>query len=407
LSRRVWIIIAAAIVLVATLAAFITTSESGVPVRAEKAIRETIINTIQTNGKIEPVQNFEAHAPGPTTVKKVWVREGDLVKQGTLLLQLDDVYARAQAAKALAQLRSADADLSAVKSGGTHEEVLSTESGLVKARTERDAAQRNLEAMRRLEQTGAASPAEVTDAENRVKRAQAEFTLLNQKLHGRYSHPEVERVKAQRSEAQAAYAAAQDVLRSSNVIAPRSGTVYSLPVREGQYVNSGDLLVQVADLSTVQVRAFVDEPDIGRLEKGQTVTISWDALPGRSWGGSLTRVPTTVIVRGTRTVGEITCQVDNRDVKLLPNVNVNVTVMTAQHDNALTVSREAVHQEDSKHFVYQIVKGTLKRKDVQTSVSNLTRIEIVSGLDPDAEVALGSTNGVPLKSNESMHVVQR
>ena len=406
MSKRIWTIIAAVVLGVIVLAAFMTTSHGEIPVRSERARRETIINTIQTNGKIEPIQNFEAHAPGATTVKRLLVNEGDTVKKGQLLLQLDDAEARATAARALAQMRSADADIAAVRGGGTHEEVLGTQADLVKAKGELDAAQRNLDATKRLEQSGSASPAEVSAAETRLQTAQAQVNLLQQKLKGRYSPPEVQRVFAQKTETQAAYAAAQDVLQNSNVRAPQDGIVYSLPVRQGQYVNAGDLLVQVANLSKVQVRGFVDEPDIGRLQKGQKVSINWDAIPGRTWEGTLTRIPTTVIVRGTRTVGEITCEVDNRDGKLLPNINVNVSILTAHEDNALTVSREAMHQEDHVHFVYQIVEGKLKRVNVETSVFNLTRIQVAKGLNDGAEVALGSTNGAPLQPGAAVRVAE-
>ena len=119
-------------------------------------------------------------------------------------------------------------------------------------------------------------------------------------------------------------------------------------------MNGGDLLVQVANLEKVRVRAFVDEPEIGRLAKGQKVEIKWDAIPGRTWDGTLTRVPTSVTMVGTRTVGEITSEIDNSDRKLLPNVNVNVSIISARHDNALTVSREAVHDVDGKRYVYKI-----------------------------------------------------
>ena len=375
--------------------------------RAEKAVRETISNSISTNGKIEPLQNFEAHAPVATTVRKLYIHEGDWVKKGQLLLQLEDADIRAQAARAVTQLRSAQADLTAVRAGGTHEEVLTNQTELIKARTERDAADRNLTAMRNLQQRGAASPAEVQEAENRMKRAQAEVNLLEQKQKGRYSRPEVSKAQAQAAEGSATYTAAQALLRDANVRAERDGMVYSLPVRQGQYVNPGDLLVQVADLSTVQLRAFVDEPEIGRLAKGQKVSVTWDALPGRSWEGTLTRVPTTVTVRGTRTVGELTCEVANPDLKLLPNVNVSVLVITARHQNALTIPREAVRDEAGKRYVFQIVDGELKRREVETSVSNLTRIEITRGLKEEALVALGSESVETLREGMPVRVVRR
>jgi HlyD family secretion protein len=409
MNRRLWLIIGGVLLAVVLLAAFASFSGEAIPVRAEKAHRESIVNTISTNGKIEPVENFEAHAPLATTVRQVLVREGDTVSKGQLLLRLDDADARAQAARALAQLRAAEANLHAVEVGGTQEEVLNTEAELVKARGELDAARRNLEAMRRLQQRGAASPAEVQGAEERLKTAQAEANVLEQKVKGgRYSRPEVVRAQAQVAEARAAYAAARDLVESSNILSPRAGLVYSLPVRQGAYVNPGDLLVQVADLRRIQVRAFVDEPDIGRLGVEQKVTVTWDALAGRVWEGQVTRVPTTVTLRGTRTVGEVIVEVANPDLKLLPNTNVSVNVMTAMQENALTVSREAVRQDGGHHFVYQIVDGKLKSKPVETGISNLTRVEIKNGISEGDLVALGSTNPMlPLKSGETVRVVAR
>lgn len=403
--NRLWVVLAAIVVGVIILAAFMSRRRE-LPVRAAKADRETITATIQTNGKIEPLNSFEAHAPTATAVKRVLVYEGEHVKAGQLLVELDDAGIRSQAARAQTQIRAAEADLNAVRSGGTREEVLTNQSQLATARTERDVAQRNLQALQELQKRGAASAGEVKDAENRLKSAQAQVSLLEQKLKSRYSGPEVAKVQAQQDEAKAAYAAAQELLQQSNVRAPHDGTVYYLPVHPGQFVGAGELLVQVADLSKVQLRAFVDEPDIGRLQPGQTVAVTWDALPGQRWDGKVTRVPTTVVTLGTRNVGQFTCTVDNRAEKLLPNVNVNITIVTARHDNALTVPREAIHQDDGKRFVYQIVDGEVKRRDVQTSLSNLTRMEITQGLPDGAVVALNADNQQALRPGMSVRVVE-
>jgi HlyD family secretion protein len=340
-------------------------------------------------------------------VKNVLVAEGDHVKAGQLLVQLDDADGRAQAARALAQLRSAEASLHAIKAGGTQEEVLTTRSDLIKAQAERDDAQRNLQAVQRLRQNGAASPAEVEAAENRVKKAEADTQLLQAKLNGRFSSPEVAKVEASAAEARAAYAAAEELLRHSNVTAPFAGTVYQVPVKRGSYVNGGELLVQVANLEKVRVRAFVDEPEIGRLAKGQTVEVKWDATPGRTWEGTLTRVPTSVTMVGTRTVGEIISEIDNADRKLLPNVNVNVSIVASRHDGALTVSREAVHDFDGKRYLYKIVDDKIQAQEVQTGLSSLTRVEVVKGIPEGAVIALGAINAQPLRNGMEVKVVER
>jgi HlyD family secretion protein len=388
--------VAAVLAVVAVIGAISSMRRGPMPITWTKVQRQALSSNISTNGKIEPVTGFEAHAPAPASVRKVFVKEGETVKAGQLLLQLDDADARAQAARALAQLRAAQAQLNAIRNGGTHEEVITNQSELTRARAELQAAQRNLDALRKLQQTGAASQAEVHDAEARVNAAQNSVNLLQQKTTSRFGTPDQERVQAQVNEAQAAYSAAQDLLGKTNIRSTVSGKVYSLPAKAGSYVNGGDLLVQVADLSRVIVRAYVDEPDIGRLAKSQPVVVTWDALPGRNWKGSVTQVPSSVTVHGARTVGEVTSLVDNEDGKLLPNVNVSVIITTARHENALAVPREAVHQEDGKRYVFQVVGNKLRKKDIETSISNLTSIEVTGGIPEGAIVALGSLNGQPL-----------
>jgi HlyD family secretion protein len=395
-GKRTGIILIGLVLAVLVLAAFVSFRRSQVPIRTGRAERETINASIATNGKIEALNNFEAHAPMATTIKKVYVQQGQWVKPGQLLLQLEDASARLQAARAEAQLKGAQADISAVESGGTKEEVLATRNALVKAQADRDDAQRNLAAMQRLLQAGAASQAEVDVAQNQLRVTDANVQFLQQKLSGRYSQQEVGHVEAQQTEARASLAAAQELLRNSNVSAPRKGMVYSMPVQQGAFVSTGDLLLQVADLHKVRVRTFVDEPEIGKLRTGQEVEVTWDALPGRVWKGALETLPTTVVQRGTRMVGEVTCVLDNADLKLLPNTNVNVGVITSRLENALTVPRESVHQDSKGEYVYQVVNGELKRRDVQTSVSDLTRVAVTSGLPDDAVLALGATNMHPL-----------
>ncbi len=400
----VWTIgIAIAVVL---LGAFASMRKDAVAVRVARVERGNIRSVISTNGKVEPLQSFEAHAPAGTTVRRLLVKEGDRVKKGQLLMQLDDADARAQAARALAQLRAAQSDVSAIERGGSQEEVLTRESQLVKARTERDTAQRNLDALRRLQEKGAASAGEVRDAENALQRADAEMKLIDQKEKGRFSKPEIDKVNAQRSEAQAAYDAAEDTLTKSNIRAPFDGVVYSIPVRQGAYVQPGELLLQEADLSKALIRAFVDEPDVGRLVPGQPIELTWDAVPGRVWLGTVTTIPAAVKLRGTRNVGETTIVVDNKDGRLLPNVNVGVTIIATQHDHVLVIPREALHVDEVKPYVYQIVDDELKRRPVETGVSNLTNVEVAGGLPEGATVALSAVNGWPLRDGLKTKAVQ-
>lgn len=400
-KKRIWIPISIVLLLVALIGYFSLRTRA-VGIRYATVTLGTITSTISTNGKIEPIQNFEAHAPGPTTVRKLYVAQGDHVRVGQLLLELDDSGALSDAAKAKAQVAAAEVDLNAIRNGGTQEEVITTKADLARAKAELTAAQNNLQTMQYLAQSGAASPAEVQNAEMRLKTAQAQVNLLQQRTGNRFSPLELERAEANLAQAKAAYSATQDLLAKTVVRASIAGEVYSLPVKQGAFVNTGDLLVQVADLSHVMLHAYVDQPDIGRLAQGQTVLVTWDALPGRTWQGVVTQIPTTIVMHGSRSVGEVSCEIDNSDHKLLPNVDVSVTIVTAKHEDVVMAPREAIHQSDGHRYVLEVQGDHLVRRDVETSISNLTDVEITKGVSPGAKLALGTYNNLPL--HEGMRV---
>jgi HlyD family secretion protein len=404
-SRRRWIVWSIGLVVAVVLLASFMSRDDSIPVMAARVSRNTIRSVISTNGKVEPVQNFEAHAPVGTTVKKVFVKEGDHVKQGELLVELDAAGAQSQAAQALAQVRTSEADINSVEHGGNQEEVLTLQAELVKARGSYESAQRNLDALKRLQQSGAASPGEVRTAQNQLDAAAAELKLLESKQKDRYSQPEVVRVEAEHSQAQSAYSAAQDVLNQLLIRAPFDGVVYSLPVKQHAWVNPGDLVLQEADLLKVQIRAYVDEPDVARLAPGERIEVTWDAMPGRIWTGTVTAIPASVKLHGTRNVGETTCIVPNQDFKLLPNINVGVTIVATEHLNALTIPREALREDDSVPYVFQVVNNEIRRQNVQTSISNLTQVEVTSGIPEGALVAIGSTNNKPMRDRLPVRVV--
>jgi HlyD family secretion protein len=393
--NRILIWTAGIVIAVVFLASFMSRGDV-VPVRTVNVQRATIRSVISTNGKVEPLHNFAAYAPAGTTVEQVLVKEGDRVKRGQLLVKLNDAEARSDAARALAQVRAAEAANSAIQHGGNQEEVLTLSAESTKAQTERDAAQRRLDALRKLQQQGSASPGEVKEAENQLARSDADLKLLQQKQNGRYSRPEIAQVEGRQQEANAAYLATQDVLRQLNVRAPFDCIVYSIPVRQGDYVHPGDPVLQAADLSKVLVRAFVDEPDVGRLQTGQNIELTWDAMPGKIWPGKVNTIPASLKLRGTRNVGEVTFTVDNEGLHLLPNVNVGVTIVAAEHPNVLTLPREAVRQDEKGSFVFAVVNMELQRRDVKTGISDLTRVEMTGGVSDNTQVALGATNSKTL-----------
>jgi HlyD family secretion protein len=145
-------------------------------------------------------------------------------------------------------------------------------------------------------------------------------------------------------------------------------------------VKVGDILAEMADLRQVRVRAFVDEPDLGWLAADEDVQVSWDAMPNRTWTGKVEQVPKQVVARGTRSVGEVLCSVQNDKVELLPNVNVEVHILVRERPGVLVVPRVAVGYDNGKHYVFVFDGEKVHRHEIQVGVASDKKYEVVSGL---------------------------
>ncbi|HTV05893.1 MAG TPA: efflux RND transporter periplasmic adaptor subunit [Acidobacteriaceae bacterium] len=397
-TRARWIWLSAGVSIIIIFYFVRLATRTRIPVRVGTVVRSALTSTVPTNGKVEPQPrfNYEAHAPFPGIVKNIYVHEGQKVTKGRLLLTMDDTDARARLASALAALRNAQDNYTTLLQGGTQQQRISLQGELTKARLDRAQAQQNLAALQKLELSGAASASEVAAAKQRLEMDDASLSVLEQRLSQPYDTADLSRAKAAVAEAQAGYNAALQVLNQANVRAPFDGTVYLVPVSLTEYVQQGDLLLEMADLNKMQVRAYFDEPEIGKLRAGQPVTIQWDAEPTKVWHGQIVRVPSTIITYTTRNVGEVLVKIDDAHNDLLPNTNVRVTALVANISDALNIPREALHSEGGQPYVYVVSNGFLHRKPVVVGAINLTQVQILSGLKQGQIVALGSTNGEPV-----------
>jgi len=367
------------------------------PVRLAHVAHATIQNTVSTNGRVEPIANYQFYSPLATTVKAVYAHEGDLVPAGKLLIALDDVQARAQVAGAESAVKAAQAALEAAQHNGTQAERQASAAEVEQDRLAFNQAQHDLDALTSLVAAGAAAPGEVAAARQRLETAQAELAAARQNADHRYSTLEVSRAQAALSDAQAALAAAQHIESQTSIYAPIAGTIYTFDAAPSEYTEPGKLLLEMADLNHVRVRAYFDEPDLGRLALGQNAVIRWDAKPGAEWHGHIDRLPVTVVTYTTRNVGEVLVAIDGPDHGLLPNTNVTVTITISSEADALSMPRDALHEQNGKYFVYRVHSSQLQRVPVTIGLPNLTQVPILSGLQDGDVVATGTTNGQPLQ----------
>jgi HlyD family secretion protein len=351
--------------------------------------RDNIVAMLSSNGKVEPISPDTARAQFPTFVSDVNATEGQAVKKGQVILKLDSADIRAQLSQARADLLTARSDLKNSHSGGPPDEVAQLQGDLAKAQTLVASLEKKQQDLAALLAKKAATEQEVADNAASLANARASLQTIQQKqaaLAGR-STLGTESAALRVTQSEDSIAALEDKVKSATVIAPANGTLYSLPVRKGDFVKLGDVLAEMADLSHVRVRAFVDEPDIGALAADQQVQVTWDAMPDKSWMGKVEQVPRQVVARGSRSVGEVLCSVDNSKIELLPNVNVEVRIIIHELHDVLVVPRAAVRTQKGQRFVFLFSGDSVHRRDIQVGVASSANYQVLSGLQQGDKVA--------------------
>jgi HlyD family secretion protein len=236
-------------------------------ISATQPVRENLVSSITSNGKVETIDPHVMRAQLDTFVTGVRVTEGQQVKRGQLLLVLDVKDASSKLAEARSKLLKAQDDLRAARDGGRSDEAARAAGDLAKAIADRDRLQKNQEALKRLIAQQAATQDELAVNELALTKAQAEVTRLTAvkaefdrgvKLDASSAELQVEQLQSE-------VASLTAKVENGRILAPTDGTLYSLgrnansqPLQAGDFVKLGDLLAEMADLHKVRVRAFID-----------------------------------------------------------------------------------------------------------------------------------------------------
>jgi len=375
--------------------------------------RANLSASISSNGKVEPITPYAIRARLQTFVEKVYATEGQQVKKGQLLLTMNVTDARAQLASARGQLLNAQDAVRAASTGGRPDDAARVASDLAKAKAERDRLKTDHDTLARLLADQAATKEELAANELALEKSEAELSRARaaKEEFDRRVKLNVQEAALKADQAQHEVASLEEKVASAEGRAPVNGTLYSLPAKAGAFVSVGQLLAEMADLHKVRVRAFIDEPELGALEPNQSVLISWDALPNRTWQGKTEVIPKQVVARNTRSVGELLCSVPNDKLELLPNINVNVRINSRERIGVLSIPRGAVQIDGTHRYVYVITddalgvnRSKLEKREIRVGIASATDYEILSGLIEGDKVAL--PGDVELKDGMAVRVVQ-
>jgi HlyD family secretion protein len=369
-------------------------------VTTAKVETANLVSKVSANGKIEAKRKVDISANVMGQIVNLAVREGDKVKKGDFLLQIDKAQLAASAAGAAASLEALFADRES-------------------ARASLDNAKRNFDRAKANFDQGIAPKADFDVAETSLASAQANLSAAEKRIE----------------QARAGLAGARDSLSKTTIAAPIAGIVTALPVEEGEVAvigtmnNAGTKLMTVSDMSVVEAVMEVDETDVPNVQLGQKATITIDAFPNRTFTGTVTEVGSSPIQTAAGGAGEavnfeVKIQLDDPSEDIRPGFSCSADIVTATRDKVTAVPLAALvmrekpsakpaggakagdakaddakaggpapaasgKNEEEGVYVFDEKTKTVKFTKVETGITGDLSIEIVKGLTPGTTIVSG------------------
>lgn len=294
-------------------------NNSVVDVRMDKVARRDLVAAVTASGHIEAKKSVDVTADITGRIIQIGVHEGDLVKKGQFILQIDPTQYQAAVSQARALLSS-------------------SEASLVQARANRDQAQRSLQRAQELKNSGNA-----LISTEQVEQAQTAYDVSVANYNSAQAQVAQNRANVDRSESD---------LNRSRIFAPMDGRVTRLPVEVGEvavpatFSKDNALLATVADLGTILAKVQVDETDVVRLAIGDSVQVTIDAFPDTSFTGRVTKISNSAVLSsGTITSGstdqavdfQVEVTLDHPPADVRPDLSATARIITDVRKQALSI----------------------------------------------------------------------
>ncbi|MDP9360944.1 MAG: efflux RND transporter periplasmic adaptor subunit [Acidobacteriota bacterium] len=380
MRRRTKIIIGIVVLVIAggLTAGFVSRRGKDVtPVTFGKVQRQDLTSKVSANGRIDAKRKVDLSANVMGQVVNLAVREGDVVKRGDFLLQIDQKQLAASAQSADAALKAVFSDRDAAKAMA------------IAAEQDFDRAQRNYD--QRI-----IPRADLDRAQSGRDSARANVLALEQRI----------------SQARSNLTAARDTLSKTTMRAPMDGIVTALPVEEGEVAvigtmnNAGTVLMTIADMSVVEAVMEVDETDVPSVKAGQRATVTIDAYPNKTFSGLVTEVGSSPIKRNGVSNGtteavnfEVKIQLENPPTGVRPGFSASADIITGTRPKALAIPIQAlvvrekpgstVGKPQDEEGLFVVRNGVVKFEKVTTGLSGDSQIEIVSGAREGEQIVTG------------------
>src|SRR5690349_5833296 len=422
-----------AVVLLVIIVAFTVhqSSKNVVTVQTGKAQRQDLATVVSASGEIKPKNYVNVGANAFGKITHLYVKEGDHVKRGQLVAQLENVQSSADVNANEASLQAAQTDAVAADAG-----LKTAQADLLRAQADYDRNKLDWERAQSLFKDGLISKSDFDSRKNAWATADAGLT----QAQARVAQTRAQKDSADRhiSQAHATLVHYTDLLKKTTYPAPFDGVITNLPVREGETVvigiqnAQGSTLMTIANMSIITAEVKVDETDIVNVKLGQPADVTIDAIPKKVFSGVVSEIGDNAIVRstGVATSQQTSTTEEAKDFKVVvtlqhppenlrPGLSATAKVTTATRTSAVTIPLQALtvrkkselqavnsdknsgvqaaapetekrSKDDEVQGVFVVRAGKAAFVPVDTGIAGTTDIEVLKGLQPGDEIVTGS-----------------
>jgi HlyD family secretion protein len=455
------IIIGIVAILVAVIGVYASTvySKRGVvSVQSGKVARGDLTSQVTASGEIKPKNYINIGANAGGVITSLPVKEGDRVRKCQLLAKLEDVQPSANVKSSEANVASAEADSSASEAGlkAADENLKTMQAAIDKDKADLARMKADLDRAESLykEQLMAKQDFELKQATYQAQQAtvrESEARLTQARAQREQQAANLTSMQRHIAQARAGLTMVADVLQKHSSFAPLDGVVTNLPVRVGESVvpglqnQAGTLIMTIADMSLITAEVKVDETDIVNIKLGQSVDVTIDAIPNKTFKGHVTEIGNTAILRSTGVAAnqsaissqeakdfKVVVAMDNPPDEVRPGLSCTAKITTATRQNVLTIpiqaltvrqkgdlepkpagasgtaapatksdpaAEKAKKEEITGVFVIRAEKAVFQK--VETGITGATDIEVVSGLKDGDQIITGTYQVIRTIKNET------
>ena len=390
--------------------------------KTSEILRGDLSIKISATGIVEPNFKVEVKSKASGEVLSFPFEEGDHVKKGALLLQLDKSDEKRNVAKARTELSSSSAKLKKAETALLLQKT-KYDSDIKSSQSEIETALANLkesedklkrqselfgkkfvsqESLDRAKTLFKVNQENLIQAQTRLQTAKDSIHDITMKKN------EIELVQSEVIRSGIAMAEVEERLDETEIFAPIDGVIIEKLVEEGQIIASGisnvsggTAIATIADMSRLFIIADIDETDIGSVKIGHAVRITADAFPNKIFKGKVTRIAPQGVIDNSITIFKAKIEVQGTGKTLLkPMMSANIDIVTRQIKDTVYVTRAGIRKDEEGEFAVILKNDQPEKVRIKTGIKNPIHVQIISGLNPDDEVILGNWEKILQEAKE-------